>query len=73
MNVIKYLEPKPGRKFSSEEPHYILPDIYVYKDGDDYKVVMNDDGLPKLKINRYYKESISNGTEIPKDAKAYRP
>ncbi len=71
VNVIKYLEPKPGRKFSSEEPHYILPDIYVYKDGDDYKVVMNDDGLPKLKINRYYKESISNGTEIPKDAKAY--
>ncbi|WP_084069629.1 RNA polymerase factor sigma-54 [Desulfocicer vacuolatum] len=71
VNVIKYLEPKPGRKFSSEEPHYILPDIYVYKDEDDYKVVMNDDGLPKLKINRYYKESISNGTEIPKDAKAY--
>ena len=71
VNVIKYLEPKPGRKFSSEEPHYILPDIYVYKDGDDFKVVMNDDGLPKLKINRYYKESISNGTEIPKDAKAY--
>jgi RNA polymerase sigma-54 factor len=32
---------------------------------------MNDDGLPKLKINRYYKDSISNGTEIPKDAKAY--
>ena len=71
VNVIKYLEPKPGREFSSEEPHYILPDIYVYKDGDDYKIVMNDDGLPKLKINRYYKESISNGTEIPKDAKAY--
>lgn len=71
VNVIKYLEPKPGRKFSSEEPHYILPDIYVYKDGNDFKVVMNDDGLPKLKINRYYKESISNGTEIPKDAKAY--
>ncbi len=71
VNVIKYLEPKPGREFSSEEPHYILPDIYVYKDGDDYKIVMNDDGLPKLKINRYYKDSISNGTEIPKDAKAY--
>ncbi len=71
VNIIKYLEPKPGREFSSEEPHYILPDIYVYKDGDDYKIVMNDDGLPKLKINRYYKDSISNGTEIPKDAKAY--
>jgi len=71
VNVIKYLEPKPGREFSAEEPHYILPDIYVYKDGEDFKVVMNDDGLPKLKINRYYQQSISNGTEIPRDAKAY--
>ena len=71
VNIIKYLEPKPGREFHLEEPQYILPDIYVYKDGDDFKIVMNDDGLPKLKINRYYKESIANGTEIPKDAKAY--
>jgi RNA polymerase sigma-54 factor len=31
VNVIKALEPKPGRQFSEEEPHYIIPDIYVYK------------------------------------------
>jgi RNA polymerase sigma-54 factor len=31
VKIIQYLEPKPGRKFSTEEPAYIIPDIYVYK------------------------------------------
>ncbi|MCG8567711.1 MAG: RNA polymerase sigma-54 factor, partial [Desulfobacterales bacterium] len=52
VKIIHYLEPKPGRKFSTEEPAYITPDIYVYKHGNDFKIVMNDDGLPKLRINR---------------------
>ena len=61
----------PGRKFSNEEPAYITPDIYVYKYGDDFKIVMNDDGLPKLKINRFYKNAVSNGRKISKDTKNY--
>jgi len=71
VKIIQYLEPKPGRKFSTDEPAYIIPDIYVYKDGDGFKIVMNDDGLPKLKINRYYKNAIANGRKISKDAKNY--
>ncbi|MBT6339761.1 MAG: RNA polymerase factor sigma-54 [Desulfobacula sp.] len=71
VNIIQYLEPKPGRKFSTDEPAYITPDIYVYKDGDGFKIVMNDDGLPKLKINRFYKDAIANGRKISKDTKNY--
>ncbi len=71
VKIIQYLEPKPGRKFSTEEPAYIIPDIYVYKHGDGFKIVMNDDGLPKLKINRFYKDAISNGRKISKEAKNY--
>jgi RNA polymerase sigma-54 factor len=71
VKIIQYLEPKPGRKFSTEEPAYITPDIYVYKHGDDFKIVMNDDGLPKLKINRFYRDAISNGRKISKDTKNY--
>jgi len=71
VNIIQYLEPKPGRKFSTDEPAYIIPDIYVYKDGDGFKIVMNDDGLPKLKINRFYKDAIANGRKISKDTKNY--
>ncbi|MBF0241672.1 MAG: RNA polymerase factor sigma-54 [Desulfamplus sp.] len=71
VNVIKYLEPKPGRQFVTEEPHYIIPDINVYKDGDDFKIVMNDDGLPKLKINSLYRDAIANGKPISKETKNY--
>ena len=71
VKIIQYLEPKPGRKFSTEEPAYITPDIYVYKIGDEFKIVMNDDGLPKLRINRFYKNAIANGQKISKDTKNY--
>ncbi len=71
VNIIQYLEPKPGRKFSTEEPAYITPDIYVYKHGDDFKIVMNDDGLPKLKINRFYKNAVASGQKISKETKNY--
>ena len=71
VKIIQYLEPKPGRKFSTDEPAYITPDIYVYKQGDDFKIVMNDDGLPKLKINQFYKNAIASGKKISKDAKNY--
>ena len=71
VKILQYLEPKPGRKFSTEEPAYITPDIYVYKDGDGFKIVMNDDGLPKLRINRFYKNAIANGRKISKDTKNY--
>ncbi len=71
VNVIKFLEPKPGRQFNTDEPYYITPDIHVYKDGDDFKILLNDDGLPKLKINRLYKDAVTNGTEISKETKNY--
>lgn len=48
---IAILEPRPGRNFASEDPHYITPDVYVSKAGDEYVVSTNDDGLPRLKVN----------------------
>lgn len=71
VKIIQYLEPKPGRKFATEEPAYITPDIYVYKVGDEFKIVMNDDGLPKLRISRFYREAVADGKKIPKETKAY--
>jgi RNA polymerase sigma-54 factor len=71
VKILQYLEPKPGRKFSNEEPAYIIPDIYVYKVGDGFKIVMNDDGLPKLRINRFYRNAIADGKKISRETKAY--
>jgi RNA polymerase sigma-54 factor len=71
VNVIKGLEPRPGRKFSEEEPQYITPDIYVYKSEGDFIIVLNDDGLPKLRVNPYYKQAISRGETVSDTTKEY--
>ena len=71
VNIITALEPKPGREYSDEEPQYITPDIYVYKTEDDFAIVINDDGLPKLKVNSFYKQAISQNKEVSGNAKDY--
>ncbi|MBC7172777.1 MAG: RNA polymerase factor sigma-54, partial [Polyangiaceae bacterium] len=58
--IIAELEPRPGRNFLSEEPRYITPDVYVHKVGDEYFVVANDDGMPKLKISGFYRSAMAD-------------
>ena len=71
VNVIKAMEPKPGRQFSEETPQYINPDIYVYKLDNDFVIMLNDDGMPKLRVNSFYKSSISRGKNISGEAEDY--
>ncbi len=61
IGVIKSLEPRPGRAYSAEDVQYIVPDIYVFKVGDDYVVALNEEDLPNLRINSYYQEAAKNG------------
>lgn len=56
--LIHELEPKPGREFSTSEAQYITPDVYVKKLGDEWTVILNEDGLPKLKLNSLYKSMV---------------
>jgi len=71
VNVIKELEPKPGRQFTGEETQYITPDIYVYKFEDDFVIVLNDDGMPKLRVNSFYKKALSRNDQFSKQTKDY--
>jgi RNA polymerase sigma-54 factor len=57
--LIMELEPKPGRSFMSNDTHYITPDIYVYKLADEFVIVLNEDGMPKLRISPYYKNILA--------------
>ncbi|MEM7447861.1 MAG: RNA polymerase factor sigma-54 [Myxococcota bacterium] len=53
------LDPRPGRNYAGPEPQYITPDVYVHRVGDDYFVVANDDGMPKLKISGFYRAAMT--------------
>ena len=57
--MIAEFEPRPGRNYFTEEPRYITPDVYVHKVGDEYFVVANDDGMPRLKISGFYRSAMS--------------
>ncbi|WP_418317293.1 RNA polymerase factor sigma-54 [Piscinibacter sakaiensis] len=56
--LIVALEPKPGRAFSRAEANIIIPDVIVQKSGRGWKVVLNPDVMPKLRINDLYAQAI---------------
>jgi RNA polymerase sigma-54 factor len=70
-NVIARFEPRPGRAFGGDEPVYITPDIYVYKMGEDFHILLNEDGMPKLRINNLYRDVLSRRGHASKDTKEY--
>ncbi len=63
VKVIEDLEPKPGRAFGGSPAHYIIPDIFIVKRIDEYVVMLNEDGLPKLKISSFYKNLLDKDKE----------
>jgi RNA polymerase sigma-54 factor len=58
LEIIRHLDPKPGSKYCPDRSTYILPDVFVVKEGDEYKIVLNDDGLPKLRISPTYRRML---------------
>jgi len=59
VQVIINLDPRPGFVYSEEKPHYIIPDVFVFKVGDQYRIVLNDDGLPRIKLSNTYRDILS--------------
>ncbi len=71
VSAIQALDPKPGRVYAAEETIYVTPDIYVAKVGDSYEIIQNEDGLPKLRINAYYKRILKNRGQVSDKTKEY--
>ncbi len=69
--LISELDPRPGRRFSDDNIPYITPDVYVFKVGDEYVVMLNEDGLPKLRINSYYRNILREQAKSSGEAKEY--
>ncbi|MGO9136726.1 MAG: RNA polymerase factor sigma-54 [Syntrophales bacterium] len=69
--IISSMDPKPGSVYTEERIDTITPDVYVFKSGDEYKIILNDDGLPKLRISNFYKEIMGGSNTFP-DAESSR-
>ena len=60
---IMTLEPKPGRPFGANESRYIVPDVSVIKMGSEYAVVLNEDGIPRLRVNALYRSLLRGSAD----------
>lgn len=59
LDAIQRFDPLPGRSFGSEEPQYTSPDVFVYKQGEDFLIVLNEDEIPQLMINEAYAKDMA--------------
>jgi RNA polymerase sigma-54 factor len=71
--VIERLEPKPGRPFVSTDNQTIIPDVFIVKvEGEpDYRIMMNEDGLPRLRVSEYYRRLLRRPGELSKPTRSY--
>lgn len=61
------LDPMPGASFGSEEPVYVSPDVYVYKYGEDFVILLNEEGLPRLELNSDYMQAMEGRSSKEKE------
>jgi RNA polymerase sigma-54 factor len=71
VELIQSLNPKPGTVYTTEPSRYIVPDVTVIKDAGTYRVVLNEDGLPKLRISRLYSQMLRSGGGGSKETSDY--
>ena len=71
IRVIEGLEPKPARNFSNLPPTYVVPDVTVVKTEDGYQIILNDEGLPRLRLNSYYKKLFLAKNSLSKEEKQF--
>ena len=60
LDIIQSLDPLPGASFGGGEPTYVSPDVFVYKMGDEFVILLNDDGLPQLQLSAMSQMNIGN-------------
>lgn len=67
--MIQTLSPRPGLPYADEQDHYVSPDVEVVKKGETWQILQNDDGLPHLRMNAYYRQIVDAKASSKDDLK----
>lgn len=67
LDLMQDLDPMPGASFGSSEPHYISPDVFVYRFGEEFIILLNEEGMPRLQLNSFYVENVQGDTDKDKE------
>jgi RNA polymerase sigma-54 factor len=73
IEIVRGLDPRPGRKYSVERSNYVVPDVYVVRIDNDYQILLNEEGLPRLRVSPVYRRMVSRGADgrAPSEAREY--
>jgi len=71
IKIITGLNPFPGEQYAERDVQYIIPDVFVHKVGDEYLIVLNDEGLPRLKVSSDYEQIVAGDTKASTETKVY--
>jgi len=71
VDVIRHLDPRPGLRYSVENARVIEPDVYIFKEGDEYIIQLNDEDIPQLRLNSQYRRMLDRDQEPSKEVRNY--
>lgn len=72
IEIIRRLDPKPGGRHNPKQSQYVIPDVYVVKVEDQYVAVLNEEGLPQLRISPTYRRLLDKtATDNTDETRAY--
>ncbi|MCX6544454.1 MAG: RNA polymerase factor sigma-54 [Acidobacteria bacterium] len=71
VELIRHLDPKPGSQYNRADSHYVIPDVYVVKVEDQYVALLNEEGLPQLRISPVYRRLLDKGADNTAETRAY--
>lgn len=71
LDVIRSLDPRPGLRYSGPGARQIEPDVYFIKEGEEYRIELNDDDLPQLRLNARYRRMLDRSQEPDRAVRNY--
>jgi RNA polymerase sigma-54 factor len=71
VEIIRRLDPKPGSRYNPTSSQYVIPDVHIVKVEDQYVAVLNEDGLPHMRINPVYRKLLDKNGDQTDETRAY--
>lgn len=71
IEIIRHLDPKPGRRHNPFQSQYVIPDVYIMKIDDEFVAALNEDGLPRLGISPVYRRMLEKSSRNSDETRAY--
>ena len=71
IEILRHLDPKPGSRFNTAPMQYVIPDVSIAKVEDQYVAIVNEDGMPQLRISPVYRRMLDKNSNNSAETRAY--